>query len=58
MKAGKLAIKTVGYIPGVDQTFGGTFSPKTPAPGRNFPTCVKRNLPWVGHTPTAGNVTG
>ncbi len=49
-KAGKLAIKTVGYIPGVDQSFGGTFTAKTPAPGRNFPTCVKRNLPWVGHT--------
>ena len=49
-KNGKLAIKTVGYIPGVDQTFGGTFSSKTPAPGRNFPRCVKRTLPWVGHT--------
>jgi branched-chain amino acid transport system substrate-binding protein len=49
-KAGKLAVKTVGYIPGVDQTFGGTFSSKTPPPGRNFPPCVKRSLPWVGHT--------
>ena len=29
--------KTVGDIPGVDQTFGGTFSSNTPAPGRNFP---------------------
>jgi branched-chain amino acid transport system substrate-binding protein len=50
LKNGKLAIRTVGYIPGVDQSFGGTFTSKTPAPGRNFPTCVKRNLPWVGHT--------
>ena len=49
-KAGKLAVKTVGYIPGVDQTFGGTFSSKTPPPGRNFPPCVKRSLPWIGHT--------
>ncbi len=49
-KAGKLAVKTVGYIPGVDQTFGGTFSSRTPPPGRNFPPCVKRSLPWVGHT--------
>jgi branched-chain amino acid transport system substrate-binding protein len=49
-KGGKLAIKTVGYIPGVDQTFGGTFSSSTPAPGRNFPPCVKRKLPWIGHT--------
>src|SRR4029078_1339263 len=33
-KDGKLATKTVGEIPGVDQTFGGTLSSQTPAPGR------------------------
>jgi branched-chain amino acid transport system substrate-binding protein len=49
-KAGKLAVKTVGYIPNVDQTFGGTFSAKTPAPGRTSPACVKRSLPWIGKT--------
>jgi len=49
-KGGKLAVKTVGYIPNVDQTFGGTFSPKTPAPGRSNPKCVKRSLPWIGKT--------
>jgi branched-chain amino acid transport system substrate-binding protein len=49
-KGGKLAVKTVGYIPNVDQTFGGTFSSKTPPPGRNFPPCVKRSLPWIGKT--------
>ena len=49
-KNGKLAVKTVGYIPKVDQTFGGTFSPSTPAPGRTSPKCVKRNLPWIGKT--------
>jgi branched-chain amino acid transport system substrate-binding protein len=49
-KGGKLAIKTVGFIPQVDQTFGGTFSPSTPAPGRNAPACVKRSLPWIGKT--------
>jgi len=49
-KDGKLAVKTVGYIPNVDQTFGGTFSSKTPPPGRTFPPCVKRSLPWVGKT--------
>src|SRR5438105_5391872 len=37
LKDGKLAIKTVGEVPNVDQTFGGTFSSSTPAPGRNFP---------------------
>jgi branched-chain amino acid transport system substrate-binding protein len=49
-KGGKLAIKTVGFIPQVDQTFGGTFSPSTPAPGRTAPACVKRSLPWIGKT--------
>jgi branched-chain amino acid transport system substrate-binding protein len=49
-KAGKLAVKTVGYIPNVDQTFGGTFSASTPAPGRTSPACVKRSLPWIGKT--------
>jgi branched-chain amino acid transport system substrate-binding protein len=49
-KDGKLAVKTVGYIPNVDQTFGGTFSASTPAPGRTSPPCVKRSLPWIGKT--------
>jgi branched-chain amino acid transport system substrate-binding protein len=49
-KGGKLNIKTVGFIPQVDQTFGGTFSPSTPAPGRAAPACVKRSLPWIGKT--------
>jgi branched-chain amino acid transport system substrate-binding protein len=47
-KSGKLAIKTVGEVPNVDQTFGGTYSSSTPAPGRSFPTCVKKHLPWQG----------
>jgi branched-chain amino acid transport system substrate-binding protein len=41
-------VNTVQYIPGVDQTFSGTYSPTTPPPGRNFPTCTKRTLGWVG----------
>ena len=56
-KNGKLAVKTVGEIPGVDQTFGGTFSSSTPAPGRTAPKCVKRSLPWIGktiHPPVTG----
>ena len=47
-KGGKLAVKTVGAVPGVTQTFGGTFSSSTPAPGPTAPACVKRSLPWVG----------
>ena len=44
---GQLLVQVIakGY-----QTFGGTFSPKTPAPGRNAPACVKRSLPWIGKT--------
>lgn len=48
-KGGKLAIKTVARIPRVTQTFGGTFDERTPPPGRNFPKCEKRQLPWIGH---------
>src|SRR3954452_21669840 len=47
-KSGKLAVKAVKAIPDVDQTFGGTFGPDTPPPGRRAPTCEKRDLPWVG----------
>jgi branched-chain amino acid transport system substrate-binding protein len=56
-KGGKLAIRTVGEVPNVDQTFGGTYSSSTPAPGRTFPTCVKKKLPWQGKEITP-KVTG
>jgi branched-chain amino acid transport system substrate-binding protein len=48
LKNGQLAIRTVGEVPQVDQTFGGTYSTSTPPPGRNFPKCVKKKLPWQG----------
>ena len=57
LKDGKLAIKTVGAVPGVTQTFGGSFSASTPAPGRTAPACVKRSLPWIGKE-TKPPVTG
>jgi branched-chain amino acid transport system substrate-binding protein len=38
----------VGYVPNVDQTFGGLFKPSSPPPGRAQPRCVKRKLPWQG----------
>jgi branched-chain amino acid transport system substrate-binding protein len=50
LQGSQLAIKSIRYIPAVDQTFGGTFGPSTPAPGRTFPPCTKRSLPWVGHS--------
>jgi branched-chain amino acid transport system substrate-binding protein len=46
--AGKLTVKNVLAYPAVDQSFGGTFTPSTPPPGRKFQTCVKTSLPWAG----------
>jgi branched-chain amino acid transport system substrate-binding protein len=43
-------IHTILRIPHVDQTFGGFFSPTTPAPDRTNPTCTKKTPPpWVGN---------
>jgi branched-chain amino acid transport system substrate-binding protein len=44
-------IKTIRRIPGVEQTFGGTFTKDTPAPDRTNPKCKKGNQPaWVGNS--------
>jgi branched-chain amino acid transport system substrate-binding protein len=45
---GEVVQQTVAIVPGVDQTFGGTFSPDTPSPSRDFPGCERRDLPWTG----------
>ncbi len=45
---GKTEVKTIQYIPNVDQSFGGTFKHTSPPPGRTQPPCQKRSLPWVG----------
>jgi branched-chain amino acid transport system substrate-binding protein len=40
--------KTLKVAHGVDQTFGGHFSPSTPSPGRNSPSCTRGNAPpWA-----------
>ena len=41
-------VKTIRQIPGVEQTFGGTFTADTPAPDRTNPKCEKGNEPAVG----------
>jgi branched-chain amino acid transport system substrate-binding protein len=41
-------VKTVQYIPNVNQTFGGLFSHSSPPPSRTQPPCKKASLPWVG----------
>jgi branched-chain amino acid transport system substrate-binding protein len=45
---GSVGTTVTGYVPNVDQTFGGTFGPSKPAPGRAFPPCAKKSLPWQG----------
>ena len=37
-----------GYVPNVDQSFGGLFKKTSPPPGRTQPPCVKKKLPWQG----------
>ena len=46
---GEIVSQTVALVPGVDQTFGGTFSTETPPPGREDPGCETADLPWVGN---------
>jgi branched-chain amino acid transport system substrate-binding protein len=49
VKAGDaVATSVVGYVPNVDQSFGGLFKKSSPAPGRTQPPCVKKKLPWQG----------
>ncbi len=45
---GNLAVRTVAYIPEVDQTFGGTFD-GDPTPGRDYPPCEEREISWIGN---------
>ena len=45
---GSLAVKTVAYIPEVDQTFGGTFD-GDPTPSRDYPPCEERDISWIGN---------
>ena len=46
--SGTVSAEIAGYVPNVDQTFGGYFGPSKKAPGRTVPACVKRKLPWQG----------
>jgi branched-chain amino acid transport system substrate-binding protein len=45
---GNPAVQLTGYVPNVNQTFGGLFTSKSPAPSRTQPKCVKKKLPWQG----------
>jgi branched-chain amino acid transport system substrate-binding protein len=43
-----IGASVVGYVPNVDQSFGGLFKKTSPAPGRAQPPCVKKATPWQG----------
>ncbi len=47
---GEVVQNTVAIVPGVDQTFGGTYSPETDPPERDNTPCEERSLPWQGNT--------
>jgi hypothetical protein len=45
---GQLATTVVGYVPNVDQSFGGLFRKSSPPPGRTQPACRRVKTPWQG----------
>ena len=40
---GSIGTKVVGYVPNVDQSFGGLFKPTSPPPGRAQPLRARRS---------------
>jgi len=47
---GNLALATVAIVPGVDQSFGGSFSQEGGMPSREIPTCEVRDIAWIGNS--------
>jgi branched-chain amino acid transport system substrate-binding protein len=45
---GTIAPVVVGFVPNVDQSFGGLFKKTSPPPGRTQPPCKKQKTPWQG----------
>ena len=56
-KDGSIGTAVVGFVPNVNQSFGGLFKKTSPAPGRTQPACVKKNLPWQGKIKAVKNGT-
>ncbi len=46
--SGDVVARTVAVVPGVDQSFGGLFTPDSPSPSATEPACVEGDLPWIG----------
>ena len=52
---GSVGPAVVGFVPNVDESFGGLFKPSDPPPGRTQPPCVKKKLPWQGKIKVVAN---
>jgi branched-chain amino acid transport system substrate-binding protein len=52
---GTIGTKVVGFVPNVNQSFGGLFKKTSPPPGRTQPPCVKKKLPWQGKIRVVNN---
>jgi len=48
-ESGEVVQETVVIVPGVDQTFGGTYSSETDPPERDNTPCEQKDLPWQGN---------
>jgi branched-chain amino acid transport system substrate-binding protein len=48
-ESGEVVQRTVSIVPGVDQTFGGTYSSETDPPERDNTPCEEKDLPWQGN---------
>jgi branched-chain amino acid transport system substrate-binding protein len=48
-ESGEVVQKSVYVVPGVDQTFGGTYSSETDPPERDNTPCEQKSLPWQGN---------
>ena len=46
---GEVVQETKYIVPGVDQTFGGTYSSETEPPERDNTPCEEKELPWQGN---------
>ena len=49
LEDGEVVQKTVAIVPGVDQTFGGTYSSESDPPERDNTPCEEKSLPWQGN---------
>jgi len=52
-RSGRLVVRELRVVPSVEQSFGGYFSPATPAPSRTHPICSRGRAPAWARRPAA-----